>query len=261
VRGSEAPFGGGTRWLDRIVPERDLAIGGSTALMAIGAMGAEEDDLHGALRDGYDRMRATEGPIPSPILSTMLWGQRPGGHSMIAIDPPGDATSAVVFLHGFMGNITIACWHVAQAATAEGVAVMCPSTGWRAHWSGSDGLATVASTIDTLRRRGMKRIYLAGLSSGAIGASLGASMLDVDGVILISGAAPEAVPKRVPTLVLQGANDPRTRPGPARAYAQKLGDLARYIEHPEAGHWMILAEHVFVTEHIRGWLREQGPRD
>src|SRR5262249_37712476 len=52
------------RWMDRIVPERDVALGGSTLLLATGHMPPGQPGLLDALRDGYARMQSAEGPVP-----------------------------------------------------------------------------------------------------------------------------------------------------------------------------------------------------
>lgn len=260
VRDETGPDASEGRWIDRIVPERDVALGGTTLLMALGAMGPPEPGLQTALRDGYDRMRRAEGPVPSAIVGTFLFGQSPEAHSLIRIAPAdrfNPPEAVVLFLHGFIGNITVACWHVAQAANPVGLDVVCPSTGWQARWAEPDGRATVDATIAALRAHGVQRIYMAGLSAGAIGLSRMARDLDVEGVILISGASSRARPAAVPTLVLQGGRDPRTPPAPARAYARAVGRRARYVEAPEAGHWMILSHHELVQENLRRWLAER----
>lgn len=260
VHAYTAPGGGAVRWIDRIVPERDVALGGSNLLMALDMMGPEEPGLLDALRDGYRRMRLQEGPVPSAVVGTFLFGQSPDEHTALRVIPtsrfnPPDAV--VVFLHGFIGNVTLECWQVAQAANPVGLDVVCPSTEYTARWVDDDGRAIVEGTIARLRAQGVQRVYLAGLSAGGIGASRLARSLDVDSVILISGASSGAAPARVPTLVLQGRRDPRTPPAPARAYARRLGRLARYEEHPDAGHWLILSHHEWVTERLRAWLAER----
>ena len=260
VHASTAPAGGGTPWTARIVPERDVALGGSNLLLALDAMGPPEPGLLDALRDGYDRMRLAEGPVPSAVIGTFAFGQSPAEHTVLRIAPAARFNrpeAVVVFLHGFIGNVTLECWQVAQAANPVGLDVVCPSADWRARWAEPEGRAIVEATLERLRAENVQRIYLAGLSAGGIGASRIARDLDVDGVILISGASSRAVPAPVPTLVLQGRRDPRTPPGPARAYARRLGRRATYEEHAQAGHWMILSHHEWVTERLRRWLAER----
>lgn len=251
------------RWIDRIVPERDVAIGGSNLLISLGLAGMERDGagLLDPLRDGYTRMREQEGAVPSAVISTVLFGlQSPESHSVFRVAPPSrfnPPEAVVLFLHGGMGPVTLECWQVAQAANPVGVDVLCPSADARARWASEPHRRTVEQSIEQLRAQGVQRVYLAGLSAGAIGASRLAGHLDVEGVILISGASRQARPARVPTIVIQGRDDPRCPPGPARAYARSLGRRARYVEHPEADHWLILSHHEWVTEHLREWIAEQ----
>ncbi|HEY8428412.1 MAG TPA: hypothetical protein VIL20_08565, partial [Sandaracinaceae bacterium] len=257
VHAMTGPHGGKSRGLDRIVPERDVAIGGTVLLLATGRMPEDEPGLLDALRDGYSRMRRAEGPVPSPVVGTFLLGQRPDEHALLRVAPPRyePPDAVVVFLHGFIGNVTLLCWQVAQAANPVGLDVVCPSMHWEAEWASPDGRETVERTIAALRESGTRRIYLAGLSAGAIGASLLAPELDVDGVILISGASSQARAPGEPALVLQGARDRMTPAEPARRYARLAG--AEYREHPEAGHWLVLSHHEWVVEHIRRWLAAQ----
>lgn len=243
------------RLLDTIVPERDVAIGGTLFLQAMGQMGPPEPGLLDALRDGYARMRLDQGPVPSSTVSTFVMGQTPEDHTVFRVAPAdrfNPPEAVVLFLHGSMGNITVACWQVAQAANPVGLDVICPSTDWRAEWEGEEGQAIVQAALARLRSENVRRVYLAGLSRGGIGISRMARDLDVEGIILISGASSRARPKRVPTLVLQGRRDPRTPPAPARQYARAVG--ATYREHPEAGHWMLLSHHEWFESELRRWL-------
>lgn len=245
------------RWTARVFPERDVALGGSALLLALDAMGPDEPGLLDALRGGYDRMRRQEGPVPSAVVGTFLYGQTPAEHTVLRVAPASrfnPPEAVVLFLHGFAGNVTLECWQVAQAANPVGLDVVCPSTGWRARWVDPDGRAIVDAAIERLRAQGVRRIYLAGLSAGAIGASRLVRGLDVEGLVLISGASRQARPAPIPTLVLQGRRDPRTPPAPARRYARLVGRRATYEEHPEAGHWLILSHHGWTTERLRRWL-------
>lgn len=239
-----------TSWLDRIVPERDLALGASRLLVWTG--GVQEPGLLPALEDGYDRMRNSQGWVPSPVLSNFLLPQTPSAHQVVRVaGPPRD--SAVVFLHGSMGSVTLECW---QVAVASGMETVCPSMHWSADWSRLGGREIAADAIAELRARGYERVFLVGLSNGAIGASRIAPSLDVDGVVLISGAARDAPPARVPTLMIQGARDTMTPPSLARSYAHRSRRV-RYREAANANHWLILSHHEWWTAELREWLAER----
>ena len=261
TNGSE-PGSRSGRWLDRLVPERDLALGGSRLLGVLGLMPPDEPGLLDHLRDGYDRMRADEGAVPSPVLGNLLLGQTPDDHGVLRVradarDEATDARAGLVFLHGFMGSTTLSCWQVAQAAKVRGIATVCPAMDWRARWDTPGGRTIARRAVAELREGGAERVYLAGLSAGAIGASRIARDLDVDGVILISGASRRPRPARVPTLVLQGARDRMTPPALARAYVERLDSgVVRYIELPDAGHWLVLSHHEQLTEAIGAFFDE-----
>lgn len=251
------PGGAAPRVIDRLVPERDVAIGGSVLLLATDRMPRDAPGLLDALRDGYSRMRLAEGPVPSPVVGTFLFGQSPDDHSVLRIAPPRfePPEAVVLFLHGSMGNVTLLCWQIAEAANPVGLDVVCPSTGWEARWAEPDGRMIVERTIGKLRTEGVRRIYLAGLSAGASGASMLAPTLDVNGVILISGASADARTPAKPVLVLQGANDRMMPPELSRGYAERA--QGEYLEQPDAGHWLVLSHHEWIVEHLRRWLAQQ----
>jgi len=255
VRNATPPTGAG-RVTDRLLPERDVALGGSRLLMVAGLMPDDVPGLLEHLSDGYDRMRDAEGSVPSPVLSTLVFGQTPEDHGVLRVSPTGegDGKTALVFLHGFMGSTTLACWQVAQAASPVGIETVCPAMHWRARWDSPAGRAIARQTITELREAGAERVVLAGLSAGAIGASRIARDRDVDALILISGASRNPRPARIPTLVLQGARDQMTPPRFARAYATAAGPYATYIEYPTAGHWLILSHHQELTPTIQSFM-------
>jgi predicted esterase len=257
VHESAGPHGGEARWTDRIIPERDVALGGSGLLIATGRMPVDQPGLMDALRDGYSRMEQAEGPVPSAVVGTFLFGQSADDHSLFRVAPPRyePPQSVVIFLHGFIGSVTLLCWQVAQAANPVGLDVVCPAADWEARWAEPEGVRTIEATIAALRAQGVRRIYLAGLSAGAIGASRLAPRLDVEGVVLISGASSLGRASGKPTLVLQGALDRMTPATHARAYARRAH--ATYEEHPEAGHWLLLSHHEWAMQHMRRWLAEQ----
>lgn len=253
---------GSGRLVDRVVPERDLALSGSRLLAVLGLMPPDEPGLLDHLDAGYDRMRDAEGAVPSPVLGTFLFGNTPQDFDVLRIAPTAEPEpkAAVVFLHGFIGSVTLLCWEVAQAAGPLGMETICPATTWEGRWARRDGRRIVEQTLATLRQGGVERVYLVGLSAGAIGASLLAPSLDLEGLVLISGTAWEARPAPVATLVLQGARDRMTRPGPARRYANAGGRRTRYVETEDAGHWLILSHYEETRAELGAFLRAQEER-
>ena len=190
------PGGQNTRWLDRLVPERDIALFGVQLAYVTGTAISprEHEGLMPALQAAYAAMGGAGATTSSPCLSTYLGRQHPGSFDTVVIEPAGSepACTAVVFLHGFTGNFTVQGWLLAQAAGKIGAVTVCPSVGWRGDWWTENGQQTVRNTLDYLHARGIKRVYLAGLSNGAVGTCRLAPRLSskLSGLILISGGDP-----------------------------------------------------------------------
>jgi len=248
--------GGDVRTIDRIVDERDMAVNASRAIAYTHFMSDPDvPELPDAMRDAYDQMAREEGNLPSPFAATYLGLQRPGASDAIEFMRDGDA--AVVFLHGSAGNFTMSCWLFAHAAAKAGVSTTCPSTTWVGDWWSHPGEKIVRESIASLRARGKKRIYLAGLSNGGIGASRLAPRLadeKLAGLILVSGAAPDASASNMPTLVVQGRADAQVSAAVCRAYATRAN--AKYVE-LAAGHFVLLVERDKAQKAITDWLAHQ----
>ena len=137
-----------------------------------------------------------------------------------------------MFLHGFGGNFAVQGWLVAQAAERIGAVTVCPSVGWRGDWWSSNGQQTVRNTLDYLHARGVKRIYLAGLSNGAVGTCRLAPRWasELAGLILISGADPHAADAGLPLLALQGNGGQRMSANLARQVTRQAGKRGTYRE-------------------------------
>jgi pimeloyl-ACP methyl ester carboxylesterase len=155
----------------------------------------------------------------------------------------------VIFLHGFAGGFSLPCWQLAQAAAEVGMATVCPQLGWRGDWWSPNGRRIFEDSLARLRARGAKRIVLAGLSNGGVGASAlaGRTRTKLDGLVLISGQG-RGAPSGVPTLVLYGRKD-RHYPG---ARAARLVSL-------DGGHFAFLLEreraHAAIVKFLRSEVR------
>jgi pimeloyl-ACP methyl ester carboxylesterase len=246
--------GGDVRAIDRVVDERDMAVNASRAIAYTHFMNDPDvPALPNAMRDAYDQMTREEGALPSPFAATYMGLQRPGASDAIEFMRDGDA--AVVFLHGSAGNFTMSCWLFARAASQAGVSTTCPSTTWVGDWWSTPGEEIVRDSIASLRARGKKRIYLAGLSNGGIGASRLAPRLaneKLAGLVLVSGAAPDARASGLPTLVVQGRGDAQVSAAVVRAYATRAN--AKYVE-LDAGHFALLVEREKAQHAITNWLQ------
>ena len=248
--------GGHVRPIDRVIDERDMAVSASRALAMTHVMkDPDVPELPNAMRAAYDQMAREEGALPSPFAGTYLGLQRPGASDAIEFMRDGD--TAVVFLHGSAGNFTMSCWLFARAASQAGASTTCPSTSWVGDWWSRDGEKIVRESIASLRARGKKHIYLAGLSNGGIGASRLAPRLadeDIAGLILVSGAAPDARSANLPALVVQGRADAQVSAAVVHAYATRAN--AKYVE-LDAGHFALLVERDKARRAITEWLRAQ----
>jgi pimeloyl-ACP methyl ester carboxylesterase len=165
--------------------------------------------------------------FPTPAIATYLGLQSSASFDAIVIRPPVQrvaADAAVVFLHGYAGNFYVYCWEMAQAAAPANLLTLCPSVGPDGKWWLAHGNATLKATLEYAHSIGMNRIYLAGLSNGAAGASVLALAHQprLAGLVLISGASAEQ-PASIPTLVVQGSTDQMMPAALARAYAARSG--------------------------------------
>jgi predicted esterase len=252
---SAAPF------LDRLLPEDDVAVTSARAVIMTGMLPANDTrDLVPTLKRAFDAMNRAEGASPSPIVMTTLGLQGKDAYDTLEVSAPApEVHAAVLFLHGYGGNFTLQCWMIAQAARRAGAATICPSTRFAGDWWSAAGEAIVRESMQRLRERGFDRIVLAGLSNGGVGASRLAPRLRdrFVGLLLVSGAAPDAPPAGVPTLVLQGAQDTMMSPRVVRKYAAATG--AEYVE-LEGTHFVLIEQPDAMTEAMARWLSSRLER-
>jgi esterase/lipase len=256
------PAQSGVRWLNRLFDEQDIALFGERIAFRLGTLVSEREDdqLVVALYRAYTTMWQEDATPLSPFLSTALAQQQPQLFDTVVVEPPAPATprTGVIFLHGFGGNFTLQCWLFGHAIQRSGIATFCPSVSWRGDWWTEPGETTVQRVIDHLRRRGIERIYLAGLSNGALGASRLASQLSTQlaGLVLISGADPDAAATALPVLIIQGAQDERMPATLAQRYADVAGSHATI--HILEGDHFLLAKRADVSQQvIAEWFAQQ----
>ncbi|MCC7541257.1 MAG: alpha/beta hydrolase, partial [Deltaproteobacteria bacterium] len=236
------PDGGSSSHIvDRLVDEQDLTVPGARLLTMLGAFPQGDGAAWpGIMADRYAAMRTAEGWVPSAVASTYLGMQSSRAFATVIVEPRTSerAEVGVVFLHGYAGSFTVLCWQMALAAQAIDAVTACPATEWQGQWwQGDEGLETVRATMEHLRRRGVERIYLAGLSNGAAGVSaLAPRLRGLSGVVLLSGVRGGIAPPRVPVLLVHGRSDRMMTPGPVRAYATAAGRRATLVE-LDGGHF------------------------
>ncbi len=250
--GRDAPM------LDRLLPERDVSITSARAVILANILPANDTkNLVPTLKDSFRKMDAQEHAYPSPIVMTTLQLQKAGAFDTIEIPAPSsDSHSAVLFLHGFGGNFTLQCWAVAQASRRANAATFCPSTRLYGDWWRGDGPQIARNMLAELRARGFDQIVLAGLSNGGVGASRIAQQVNdkIVGLLLISGASPEAAPAGVPTVAFEGARDTMMSPSVVRQYAENTG--ATYVE-VDGTHFLLLEKLDDMTLKMAAWLSKR----
>ena len=151
------PEGKETRWVSYLFDEQDSVMFGEAALFRLGGVSPREhENIAPALLSAYSEFRTAKGVFPSPVASTYLNFQGPTSFDTIVIEPETDQPPriGVLFLHGFMGNVTIQCWRIAQAVKKLGAVTACPSTGWVGDWWEPQGAAIVRATLRYLREQG-----------------------------------------------------------------------------------------------------------
>jgi hypothetical protein len=258
------PAGESARWLSRLVDEQDLALAGARALTVGGRLAADErTGLVPAMHEAYVEMRRDDVVSPSPVLDTFLGRQTPSAFDALVIEPRAEPKATapikfgVIFLHGYAGSYTLECWLVARAAREIGAVTVCPATGFSGHWRNEAGEHILRASLDYLHRRDVKRVFLAGLSNGAIGASALSSQFAsfFEGLILISGAPAAGDSGSLPTLVVHGEHDTMTPVAAARAFVAR--HQAAYTELP-GGHFVLLTRRADAREAIVKWLMQRA---
>jgi hypothetical protein len=263
IRMVTLPQGASSRWLGRVVDEQDVALAGARLLAMRWRLPPDEQKhLLPALREAYADMRRDDAFTPSPFFDTLLGRQTPGAFDTLVIEPRGEGRPAspvktgVIFLHGYAGSYTLECWLVASAARAVGAVTVCPAKDFSGHWRGEAGEPIVRATLDYLHARGVRRVFLVGLSNGAVGASALAPRFvsSLAGLILISGAPAAGGNAGLPTLVVHGTEDPMASAAAARAFAART--QASYAGF-DGGHFVFLVRRAEARAAIANWLMGQ----
>jgi pimeloyl-ACP methyl ester carboxylesterase len=244
-------------WLDRLFDERDAAIVGSRLMVALGHVRAPEfGRLPDVIGVGLDRLEAAPAPAGSPVLTTLLGLEGPGGSTTTIFEPRvGQASVGVVFLHGYGGNFAVQCAVIARALP-EAV-VVCPSTTFDGAWWSQDSRSIIEASRSALEARGVQRFVLAGISNGAAGVTVALPQLPgrFERAVLISGIAPAAAAPPIPTLVVQGSSDGMMRTKTVRAWARAHGVPVRELP---GTHFVLLEQEPLVAEALHSFVFGAG---
>lgn len=254
-----------TRWINTLIDEQDSLIVGEALFHLIGGDSLREHErISSALHADYTEMRRTQGLFSSPFVSTYLNLQGPGHFDAVIIGPEINQPPefALVFLHGYMGNVTAQCWEIAQSLKQFDAITICPSTDWRGDWWQPQGQASLQATFEYLRKRGIQKFYLGGFSNGGISIGRLASQLEdeqgLSGLILIDGFDNAAGIRELglPVLIMEGLQDERIPPTLARQAAAEIGDRGTYVE-VTGDHFLIMKQPGLVQNAIERWLEAQ----
>ena len=247
------------RLWNRILNEQDVVLFGTRLAPYLGLISPAENN--GLLQTLAERYGEVQGMTPlSPFLLTYLNQQHPDAFDAViaelAIDTP--PKRAIIFLHGYGGNFTLQCWLMAHAGDRIEALTICPSTEPSGDWWSPSGEATLRQTLTYLQQRGIERIYLGGLSNGGIGVSRLAQRFESDlaGLILISGADPDAPITRLPVLVVQGKDDERVPRSVVERYVAAVGASSTYLL-LEGDHFVLLKQADQVQGAIADWVLQQ----
>jgi pimeloyl-ACP methyl ester carboxylesterase len=223
----------------------------------------EAEGLFPALSREYSSLRERRGHFPSPLTTTFLGLERPGSFNKVTFPLPNNEapTGTVVFLHGTGGNWTLICSIVADMVAPLKFQTICPSTNPLGGWTTANSVQIVSETISAAQKSGGK-IYLAGISAGAVGTGFLAQRYqkNLSGVILISGVVPGLKDLDVDTLLITGERDER--------FTQKIVDWALRQNHHNLGkvehrtisgdHMAIIKQKGIIESIVREWLSNHG---
>jgi pimeloyl-ACP methyl ester carboxylesterase len=261
------PQGKQTRWINTLIDEQDSLIFGEAIFHRIGGDSPREHEgLTDALHTAYSEMRGAQQVFASPFLGTYLNLQRSTSFDAVIIQPETmrHPDVAIVFLHGYMGNVTAQCWEIAQAVGKFGAVTVCPSTDWTGQWWQPEGEAVLQATLQHLREQGIENFYLGGFSNGGFGISHMVSTLSKEdgmrGLFFINGIHDgESIRETgLPILIIQGVRDERVPAELVRPIAGAIAEQGTYVE-LEGDHFMIMKQPKAVQNAIVDWLDKQEP--
>jgi predicted esterase len=254
--------------LNNLSPEADLVYLASRTLPLLGGLSFKESrGLVPSIEKSYDVMFSEQGQFTSPLLSSLLSiptfssGEELSFCSDNCESQKGTPESVVIHLHGVGGNWSLLCWTVANAVAQSGHNTICPSLGPLGMWSSENGAKAVEQHISRLEAAGVKRIYLSGVSAGAVGVAEMAHRFGsrIDGLILLFGAHPDIDKTDVPTLFVYGNEDerfpPRMMEWVGNLRLRKTGKID--IKPVDGGHFYIVKEREKLESIIHDWFSTQ----
>lgn len=251
--------------INALIDEQDSVLFGERLFHLVGGVSSREHkDIVSSLSTAYQEVRRANGVFASPFASTYLGLQTSTAFDAIVIEPTLEqpAQAGVIFLHGFMGNVTVQCWQIAQAVDKIGAVTVCPSTGWVGDWWTPEGEAILQATFHYLRERGLQRLYLGGFSNGASGVGSLIPTLrstsELHGLFFIAGGRNATAVREtgLPVLVILGVDDERIPVENMRRFAEEIGEQGTFVE-INSDHFLIMKQPRLVQEALFTWLEDQ----
>jgi pimeloyl-ACP methyl ester carboxylesterase len=210
----------------------------------------------------YDTLESDPGYQALPNL--LLVESEPGHSRYVVSLPPGRGeVPGVVFLHGFGGLMAPYVQALADSEVGRHCAILAPILDNQGHWW-EDGLDLVEDVVvnHLPPRVDPDRLYLVGLSNGAVGATL-LGLGDpvgsrLRGIALISGIGPmpESPSCGTDLLVIHGLRDGRFLPWDISDGADVMRSLGSRVrqETLDGDHFLILADRAEVMAILAEWI-------
>jgi predicted esterase len=182
--------------------------------------------------------------------------------------PPGEGPfPVVIFLHGFGGLLKAYLNVLTSSAIGRESIILAPALGLEALWWEDAGQAVLATLLaDALPpQTDRSRVYLLGLSNGAVGAAAAAVRPDLaqqlEGIGYLSGFGPWIPPSdgRPRYLFLHGQADVRFKKADLADLVATLlsRGLSVSVESIEADHFLILTHPGEWTRRMASWMKSQ----
>ena len=238
------------------VREGDVVVAAADLLTRSGGLRPHEArGLAAGLSAAYLELEASVGR-PPPVFERQALGRGGAAGEALVVAPPDPAPAAgVLFLHGYGGSFAWPCWAVSRAAERIGALTLCPSGPIDGRWTVGVGPQRVDAALRWLRKRGVQRVYLAGLSAGGISAPrlLRRRARRFAGLILLSGGDRRGRSGGLPVLAVHGTADSMVSAGATRAFAARHSGVRTVLL--KGNHFVLLHRRVEVTRAVARWLR------
>jgi predicted esterase len=254
-------------FLARLAPEDETVRAGMALSSALGLIhGPEQSALAKLLQVEYQEVAANPrfAALPSAPLLGLL--RSDVGYQLWEPARRPDQVPCIVFLHGFGGQLSVYLKALLDGGLGESFAIVAPPGGAVGDWWSSTEQERLMQLLDEGLPAWIdpERIYLVGLSNGAVGATAIATSPSFAGrfrrVVAISGAGrlPPKIPPRVPPILfLTGTQDPRMPLADVEAAQRRLAQqgVEARLTALTSDHFLLLSHKHEVGRILKDWLR------